>query len=188
MAKSEEIKDLAAALAKAQKELEGVGKNAKNPFFESDYADLSACLDACREQLANNGLSVSQLPSVSEGVVGVETILLHESGQWLSSDLKMKPAKDDPQGVGSKRTYARRYALTAMVGLAQKDDDAEARLNKGEKIKSVQACTIRNALVDIGMTEEDFGKKVRVKSIDEMAASRYDNCIEWLIKEGAEIE
>lgn len=188
MNKSESISQLAAALFKAQSEFEGVEKSTENTFLKSKYADLAACLDASRKPLASNGLSVVQLPSFSEGMVKVESVLLHDSGEWISSELAMKPVKDDPQGIGSTITYARRYLLASMLGLAQKDDDAEARLNKGEKIKVTQAATIRKALGDIEMTEEDFQKKVRVKSIEEMGIDRYPNCVEWLIEQGAEIE
>jgi hypothetical protein len=124
---SEQINELATALAKAQAKIEGATKDKTNPHFRSSYADLASVWDACRSALTSNGLSVSQTAGASEdGRVRVTTILMHSSGQWLCDDLGMKPVKDDPQGVGSCITYARRYALAAIVGVAPEDDDGNA--------------------------------------------------------------
>jgi hypothetical protein len=124
---SEQINKLATALAKAQAKIEGATKDKTNPHFRSSYADLASVWDACRSALTSNGLSVSQTAGASEdGRVRVTTILMHSSGQWLCDDLVMKPVKDDPQGVGSCITYARRYALAAIVGVAPEDDDGNA--------------------------------------------------------------
>jgi hypothetical protein len=124
---SEQINELATALAKAQAKIEGATKDKTNPHFRSSYADLASVWDACRSALTSNGLSVSQTAGASEdGRVRVTTILMHSSGQWLCDDLVMKPVKDDPQGVGSCITYARRYALAAIVGVAPEDDDGNA--------------------------------------------------------------
>ena len=91
MNKSDDIKDLAAALCKAQSEMGGASKDANNPFFKSKYADLSSVIRAVKQPFADNGLSYSQLPISKDGLVGVTTILMHNSGQWLSSDLLLKP-------------------------------------------------------------------------------------------------
>lgn len=122
---SETIGKLAEALAKAQGAIKGATKDTKNDFFRSKYADLSSVWDACRSQLAANGLSVIQTMDDSQGVT-VVTTLAHSSGEWIRGRLTMKPVKDDPQGVGSAITYARRYALAAMVGVAPEDDDGNA--------------------------------------------------------------
>lgn len=126
MTHSEQINEIAAALSKAQAVIAGAVKDKTNPHFKSDYADLSSVWDACRKPLTDNGLSVAQTAATEEGRVGVTTILMHSSGQWISDTLVMKPTKDDPQGVGSCITYARRYALAAMVGVAPEDDDGNA--------------------------------------------------------------
>jgi hypothetical protein len=126
MTHSEQINEIAAALAKAQGQIEGAKKDSTNPHFKSSYADLSSVWDACRKALTTNGLSVVQGAESEDGRVGITTVLLHVSGQWMKSTLFMRPAKDDPQGVGSCLTYARRYALSAMVGVAPEDDDANA--------------------------------------------------------------
>lgn len=134
MQHSEQIGELAGALAKAQGEIEGAAKSSANPYFKSKYADLSEVWDACRGPLSANGLAVSQLPvtrweKVGEEFVlmaGVTTILSHDSGQWIKDTLLMPVVKSDPQGVGSCVTYARRYALAAFVGVAPEDDDGNA--------------------------------------------------------------
>lgn len=120
------VAQLAAALAKAQAEVGGAAKSKKNPHFKSSYADLSEVWDACRPALVKHGLSVVQMPSADGQRVTVTTLLLHESGESLSSALTMTAAQDTPQAIGSCITYARRYALAAMVGVAPEDDDGNA--------------------------------------------------------------
>jgi hypothetical protein len=123
MNKSESIKELASALSKAQAMIEGAIKDKTNPAFRSKYADLGACWDACRDPLTKHGLSVMQLPMIGEGSVRLETILMHSSGEFISSEMQIPVSKHDAQGYGSALTYARRYALCAFVGIAPEDDD-----------------------------------------------------------------
>ena len=120
------IADLAAALCKAQAQMEGAKKDATNPHFKTKYADLAAVWEAIREPLTSNGLSIVQLLRDVQNGVEVETILLHSSGQQISAVLAMPASKQDAQGYGSAATYARRYALMAMVGVAPEDDDGNA--------------------------------------------------------------
>lgn len=125
---SETIGALAAALSKAQADITGALKDSSNPFFKSKYADLASCWDACRKQLAANNLAVIQTVWVNwerdESVL--RTTLAHSSGEWIQSDVPIRAKDGSPQAHGSAITYARRYALAAIVGLAQIDDDAEA--------------------------------------------------------------
>ena len=125
---SETIGALAAALSKAQADITGALKDSSNPFFKSKYADLASCWDACRKQLAANNLAVIQTVYVhwdkDESVLA--TTLAHSSGEWIRSELPIRAKDASPQAQGSAITYARRYALAAIVGLAQIDDDAEA--------------------------------------------------------------
>jgi hypothetical protein len=115
---------LARALAKAQAVMEGASKDKTNPAFKSRYADLASVWDACRGPLTSNGLAVVQLvTSADKTSVTVETRLLHEGGESLSSTLTLPVEKATAQGVGSAITYARRYGLSAMVGVAPDDDD-----------------------------------------------------------------
>jgi hypothetical protein len=125
---SETIGALAAALSKAQADITGALKDSSNPFFKSKYADLASCWDACRKQLAANNLAVIQTIYVhwNSGQTMLSTTLAHSSGEWIRSDLPVLAKDLSPQAQGSGITYARRYALAAIVGLAQVDDDAEA--------------------------------------------------------------
>jgi hypothetical protein len=129
---SHEIDKLAGALAKAQAGITGALKDSANPFFKSKYADLASCWDACRKQLTENELSVIQTTEIKDGAVVVVTTLAHSSGQWIRGTLPVKVKDDGPQAQGSGITYARRYALAAIVGLAQIDDDAEAAQGRVE--------------------------------------------------------
>ena len=128
MTRSESIGNLAAALAKAQGAMHGAVKDSRNPHFSSRYADLASVWDACRGALAANEIAVVQVPSTPEaGLVGMTTMLLHASGEWIQSDPMTVQVKDaGPQAVGSGNTYCRRYQLAAMVGVAPEDDDGEA--------------------------------------------------------------
>ena len=125
---SDSIGALAAALSKAQADITGALKDSSNPFFKSKYADLASCWDACRKQLAANNLAVIQTIYVhwESGQTMLATTLVHSSGEWIRSDLPVLAKDLSPQAQGSGITYARRYALAAIVGLAQIDDDAEA--------------------------------------------------------------
>jgi len=127
---SEHIGDLAAALAKAQAEVGTVHKDSANPYFKSSYASLAAVWEATRPILSKHGLSIVQLPSHDESGYYVETMLMHGSGQWIKSRTYMKPAKDDPQGIGSLISYARRYALQAVTMVCPDDDDGEAAMGR----------------------------------------------------------
>jgi hypothetical protein len=124
---SEQINELATALAKAQSQMEGAKKDSANPFFKSKYADLQSVWDACRNALTDNGLSVAQYVAHLDGTVSeaLVTRLLHSSGQWIEGVQLLNPKDPSPQAVGSAITYARRYGLAAMVGVYQMDDDAD---------------------------------------------------------------
>jgi hypothetical protein len=136
MNKSDDIKELALALSKTQSILKGALKDSNNPFFKSKYADLASVWEACREPLAANGLSVVQMPcNDTPDSVALETILMHTSGQWISSVFSMPVSKHDAQAVGSAITYARRYALAAVVGIAPEDDDGNLASGKSETSK-----------------------------------------------------
>lgn len=125
---SAEIGELASALASAQAELSPAAKNAQNPHLKNRYADIAAVYEAIRETLPKHGLSVSQIIMPHESKARVRTLLMHKSGQWLASECLMPLDRNGgPQGMGSAITYARRYSLSAIVGVvSEDDDDAEA--------------------------------------------------------------
>lgn len=160
MNKSEKIAELGKALVKAQSEIRGAIKDSNNPFFKSKYADLESCWEAIRDPLTRNGLSVVQTFDVVDGHSVLETTLIHVSGEWMSGRLILSPVKQDPQSVGSAITYARRYALAAIVGLIQIDDDGEAahgRLSEAHTVKNVtesQSVAKKSALVGPGNCPE----------------------------------
>jgi hypothetical protein len=133
MNKSEQINELATALAKAQGEIENASKNAANPHFKSKYADLAEVINTVRPVFSRHGLSVTQFPSFAEGLASVETVLMHSSGQWMSGLASAGVTKQDAQGVGSAITYLRRYSLAAVAGIAQEDDDANAAVGPATK-------------------------------------------------------
>ncbi len=126
MNKSESIKELATALCKAQNEMKFAVKDAANPFFKSRYADLASVIEAIKVPFANNGISFVQGTDFEDTAVIIETMLMHSSGEWLSSRLKMQPIKNDPQSVGSAITYGKRYGLQAIAGVPSDDDDGNA--------------------------------------------------------------
>jgi hypothetical protein len=128
---SEQINEIAGALAKAQAEIQNVTKDAKNPHFKSDYATLDAITDTVRPVFSKHGLSVVQIPSYADGVTTVETLVTHISGQWIGGATSAPTPKADPQGVGSACTYLRRYSLAAIACLAQTDDDGNAATGNG---------------------------------------------------------
>lgn len=124
--RSPSIAALAAALAKAQGELTGAAKDSMNPHFKNKYADLSAIWEACRPALSKHGIAVVQSPSADGARVTLTTLLVHGSGEWIEAALEMTAQQNTPQGIGSCITYARRYALASMVGVAPEDDDGNA--------------------------------------------------------------
>ncbi len=125
------IGKLASALSKAQAMMETARKDATNPHLRNRYADLASCWSACRKPLGDNGLAVTQLTeTVSAGAVKITSILLHESGEWIRSELTV-PAEGNKginpaQAMGSAISYGRRYGLSALVGISADDDDGTA--------------------------------------------------------------
>ena len=132
---SEDINELADALAKAQGLIEGAAKDSKNPFFKSSYADLHSVMACAREPLAANGLSVVQPTAVIDGQLCLITMIMHKSGQWVKSVVPLILSKQDPQSVGSAITYYRRYSYAALVGIAQMDDDGETAMERKNPVK-----------------------------------------------------
>ena len=124
---SESIAKLATALSIVQGKLSHAKKDSANPFFKSKYADLESVWDACRNLLAENGLAVMQFPGeFVDGTMSLNTVLTHSSGEYMSYLMSVPVTKPDAQGAGSALTYMRRYALAAVVGVVQADDDANA--------------------------------------------------------------
>ncbi len=139
MQQSESIANLAKALSIVQGKLTYAKKDSKNPFFKSNYADLESVWDCCRDLLSINGLAISQFPGLYSDLdksMSLVTILTHESGEWISQEMSVPVSKVDPQGAGSALTYMRRYALAAVVGVVQADDDGNAASSPKPVVKA----------------------------------------------------
>ena len=134
---SESIAKLATALSIVQGKLTHAKKDSANPFFKSKYADLESVWDACRSLLAENGLAVMQFPGeFVDGTMSLNTVLTHSSGEFMSYLMSVPVTKPDAQGAGSALTYMRRYALAAVVGVVQADDDGNAASSPKPVVKA----------------------------------------------------
>lgn len=176
MNKSESIAKLAEALSKAQGAMRNALKDSSNPYFKSNYADLASVSDACRKELAINGLAVSQLPEMRDGRLVLSYILMHSSGEWLCGEIEMNPVKSDPQGIGSAITYARRYSLAAIVGIATEDDDGNAASGNGGKAPAVtkEAITFTRNKESAPLNKEQDTVMPRIPGPVEAAGIAYD--------------
>ena len=134
------------AMNKMQAVLDAAKKDSDNPYFKSKYADLATCLQTAKKPLADNGLSISQHCTFDGNFVQCVSVLGHVSGQMMVSTLTIPVSKKDAQGIGSSITYARRYALSSIVGIAQKDDDGNG---------------------SVGVTQEDIDNKWAKKNAKE---------------------
>ncbi len=164
---STDISKLAEALAKAQGIMRGAKEDTSNTFFKSKYADLTSVWEACRESLSSNGLSVCQMIDSESEKMRLITILMHSSGQWVKSFMPIIPKQMTVQDVGSAMTYARRYALAAIVGVCPEDDDGEKAMgreksphmtDKKQYIKAVDTSTGELAMEPEYITEEQVNE------------------------------
>ncbi len=191
MKKSESIKELASALKDFQAEVKNPKNVANNPFFNSKYAPLDEVINTVKEPLSKYGLSYIQMPNSEDGnLVAITTMLLHESGEWIESEpLKLKSDKPTAQGSGSSITYARRYQLSAMLGIASEDEDdgtatahtiSEAKEPK--KITTEQAEEIRSLSKEKKISEEYICKFRKVNRFEDLQENDWKAAMEWLRK------
>jgi len=126
---------LAQALLAVQREMPAIEPDAINPHFKSKFVSLDHLLAVTLPVLHRNGIVLVQMPSTGlDGTPALTTILLHESGEQVSGEMPLILPKNDPQGQGSALTYARRYALSAALGIsAERDDDAESATSSAEQ-------------------------------------------------------
>lgn len=169
MDKSESIMRLGEALSKAQAIIKPAIKDSENPYFRATYADLASVWEACREPLTKNGLSIIQTTDIKEDKLILTTTLLHISGEFVSGHYPITPMKqvkgegwapsEDPQSLGSAITYARRYAMSAIVGIAPEDDDGETAMGrKQEKPKAIPSEPAQSNLGPVPMTDKQRAK------------------------------
>ncbi len=136
---SDQIKDLVAALSKAQGAYPSIGADRENPYFKSNYADLDMILKAVRPMLAENGLSLTQDTRFSaDGSTVLHTRIYHATGQWIETRARILPVKNTPQEYGSCLTYNKRYSAMALLGITvakdPTDDDAEVAMVHAREI------------------------------------------------------
>ena len=142
MTQSPDITKLSQAMLIVQQQLQPAIKDAKNPFIGNEYATLNSVMESCRSLLSSQGIWLTQLPcpapvELGTGHIGLETRLIHaESGQWISSTAIIPLPKNDPQGMGSAITYARRYSLCAILGIETEDDDGNAASISQKQVKT----------------------------------------------------
>lgn len=144
MKKSDSIKELAQAMKGVQAVMPSVTMNAVNPFLKNKFADLGAVISTLRPLLPEYGLSYSQMPYSEAGKVGVTTLIMHASGEWIESDVSIDLAeekgKSAAQVAGSVITYLRRYSLTAAFGMfADEDTDGNHEEKKPAKKEYTEA-------------------------------------------------
>jgi len=133
MKTSETIKAIAPAIASFHSEVGKIAKKSENTFFKNKYAALPYILSAIAEPLKNAGLIILQMPKMTDKGNSLETVLMHTSGEWISEEYLMQPVKSDPQSMGSAITYARRYAIGAILNLNIDVDDDGNKASEPEK-------------------------------------------------------
>lgn len=149
MIMSDSIKNLSPAIVKAMPMVKTALKDSTNPFFKSKYADLGSVWDAIRDALTTNGLAIIQMPDCVGEAPALTTTLIHgPSGEWISATypLMVTDKECTPQGYGSALTYARRYGLSAVMGvIADEDDDGNAASKRAAPSKADEADPVRTA-------------------------------------------
>ncbi len=174
MYQSEQINELATALAKAQGQMQHAIKDSVNPHFKSKYADLASVIDAIRVPLSENGLSFMQPIRIENNVNVLDTILFHTSGQWIKSTVAVNvdgTNRNAIQAFGAALSYLRRYSLSSLIGISQDDDDGnsatQATVTTQVQPKSVQYINeIQIAWIREGF--ENLGKDVEKKVMERL--------------------
>ena len=144
MERSETLVELIKAMSAFQGAMTSVPKGRENPFYSSRYADLDSIWEVCRKPLRENGLTLIQTTTEENEALYLDTTLAHISGEYITSRYPITPMRqvknagwelsNDPQAIGSAITYARRYAMSAILGIsAEDDDDGERSMNRNAK-------------------------------------------------------
>lgn len=173
---SDQIDQLATALAKAQAEFTTAKKDKDNPFFKSKYADLESVVIATRPALTKHGLSIVQnVYRFNDGHHYLITLLLHSSGQWIKSKAQHNPQKSDIQSLSSYNTYLKRMCYSSMVGAVTGDDDDGNDASHG--LDSQQL----NYLISL---PEDLQVKIcaynKVNKVEELSLEQYEKVVSML--------
>ena len=193
MKTSESIFKISAALSKFQAEVKNPPNSSNNPFFKSKYAPLDVVINTAKETLGKYGLSYIQMPGGDGASVSCITILMCE-GEWIESDvLVLKADKVTPQGAGSAITYARRYQLSAMLGLAgEQDDDGnhssgndipkEDVILGNKKIDNLKLVLLKNLIKESNTNEKSFLAWAKVSKVQDILIKNFVECTTQLNK------
>lgn len=189
---SPELNKLYEALAKTQLEMSTAKTDKRNPYFKSKYADLNSVVIASRSFLARNGICVTQRTfKADSGMDFLHTRMGHSSGQWIASNIEVKPLKGDIQSLGSYLTYLRRYQYAALVGVITGDDDDGESAMKETRIEATEAREITENL-SINRTQletlskelsnnpdilERILKGYKIQKISDIPAKDYIGCL-----------
>ena len=176
MKSSEAINELSTSIAKSQAEMENPSLDRMNPFFKARYASLAAVRNAVIPIFAKNGIAVLQflsaVPTDAPCSILCTTQLLHNSGQWISSDLSLPLSKKDAQGIAAASTYARRISLQAIAGVVgEEDDDGNSGNTTGKKpetspTKQINKPDENPSFVNVSEVEQKATKEAFSKAID----------------------
>jgi hypothetical protein len=177
MLTSETLSKIMPAFIKAQASFKPAVKDAVNPAFsrggnaKPSYVTLAQAIDAVEGALRANGIALVQQTDVTDNGTILITRLFHESGEWIAGRYPVHPVKSDPQGEGSALTYARRYALMALVGIAPEDDDGNAAV---KAVEGAEVTSINQAWIDAAQSIVDMDgyTKLRTEAVAKFGGDR----------------
>lgn len=181
------------ALAKAQLDMCAAKTDKINPYFKSKYADFSSVVRSSRPSLSKNGLCVIQrMDSKPDGSLLMCTMLCHSSGQWIGSDMLVKPLKGDIQSMGSYLTYIKRYSYSAITGVVttDEDDDGEAAMNIQRKeipskVKKISQDELKVISDMLTLNRDLIGtilKQFNIIKFSDLDADRFKDCVSFIFK------
>lgn len=172
MKTSEQINEISKALVKAQSEMGNASKDAKNPFFKSKFADLNAIREAAIPVLNANNIMVLQPMTMIDGRTFVETVLLHSSGQFVSSMTEIvvpEAKKFDPQAHGAAQSYSRRYGLQSLVCIGAEDNDGEGAVERKPTVSAKLVTPATTTITVTGIKQD--GRQV-ITNLSQQAATQ----------------
>lgn len=172
---------IATALAAAQLEMGKAIKGSTNPHFRSKYADLGAVMDACLPALNKNGIAVVQPFEANDFGQFIVTRFIHESGETLDCPVPLIVGKNDMQGLGSAMTYARRYGLMSLAGIAPEDDDGNAAVKAAPRtVTPDQFVKLRDKAEEADVSEEKICTTYGAPSFEQFPADLFDKAMKKL--------
>ncbi|AKS69268.1 single-stranded DNA-binding protein [Staphylococcus schleiferi] len=174
MNKSESVVEINKAMVAFRKEVKQPIKDKNNPFFKSKYVPLENVVEAIDEAATPHGLSYTQWAlNDSDGRVGVATMLMHESGEYIEYDpVFMNAEKNTPQGAGSLISYLKRYSLSAIFGITSDQDD-DGNVASGKQVKSEHKAsakavgTLKEEMLKFSELMQSLGKQVSVSDVQQ---------------------